>query len=167
MALVFNHFEVVASFTESSGKSVDRTYVADPEVVDDYATLLTAWAAALPIINAATDSVISSYVYKTVFIEDSLVLPTDAENNDQALMSAKIEGDPTDSGTFSVPAAAIALFVSPTGKGRDVVNTAPASAAYQYAQLFDATGPFTISDGENIEISTLGGVRRNTKSSNS
>lgn len=167
MALVFHHFEVVASFMESSGKTVDRTYVANPEVVDDYATLATTWALALPIINGATDAVISTYSYKTVFIENALVLPTDAENNDQALLSAKIFGDPTDSAIMSIPAASIAMFVSPTGKGRDVVNTAAASAAYLYANMFGDDEMFLISDGEEIDIATLGGKRRNTKSSNS
>jgi hypothetical protein len=167
MALVSHHFEVVAQFTESSGKSVSRTYVAADDVTD-FAALAVNWAIALPIVNGATDSVLSSYSYKQVFVEDALVLPADAENNDQAFMTAKIVGDPLDSGTLSVPAAAIGMFVAASGKGRDVVNTAVGSLAYNYAQLFGAPGlNWTLSDGENIDLATLGGTRRNTSSSNS
>lgn len=167
MALVFSHFEAEVSLVESSGNAVPRFYRADPAVITDYASFVTQFAASLPKIDNVTDSEIGSYTLKAVWVEDALVLPTDAENNDQALMSAKIDGDPLDSATMSIPAASIDIFVSPTGGGRDVVDTAPASLAYIYAQMFDASGPWLISDGERINISTLKGKRRNTKSSNS
>lgn len=166
MAFVHHHFEVVASFMESSGKTVDRTYVALPASVPTYAALVANWAAALPIINGASDSVVSSFSYKDVYIDDALVLPVDAENSDQAFGSAKIAGDPTDSGTFSIPAASIANFVSTTGKGRDIANTDPGSVFYQYANLFGGVdGDWTISDGERLDMGTLGGKRRNVASS--
>lgn len=166
MVMVHHHFEVVASFMESSGKTVDRTFVALPASVADMDALVTVWAASLSAINAATDSVISSWSYKDVWIDNAVVLPADAENSDQAFGSAKISGDPTDSGTFSIPAAAIANFVSATGKGRDVANTAPASVFFNYANLFGgATGDWTISDGERLDMGTLGGKRRNVASS--
>jgi len=167
MALVFSHFEAEVSLVESSGNSVPRFYRADPDVITDYASVVTNVAASLPKINAVTDSEIGSYTLKAVWVEDALVLPTDAENNDQALLSAKIDGDPLDSATMSIPAATIDVFVSPTGGGRDVVDTEAGSIAYIYAQMFDATGPWIISDGERINIGTLKGKRRNTKSSNS
>jgi hypothetical protein len=166
MALVHHHFEVTVSFMESSGKTVDRTYVALPASVADYDQLVTVFAASLPAINAATDSVISSYSYKDVWIDNAIVLPVDAENSDQAFGSAKISGDPTDSGTFSIPAAAIGNFVAATGKGRDIANTAAASIFFNYANLFGgATGDWTISDGERLDMGTLGGKRRNVASS--
>lgn len=167
MALVFSHFEAEVSLVESSGKSVPRFFHADPDVITDYASFVTNWAASLSKINAVTDSEIGSYTLKAVWVEDALVLPTDAENNDQALLSAKIDGDPLDSATMSIPAATIDVFVSPTGGGRDIVDTAPGSIAYIYAQMFDASGPWLISDGERINIGTLKGKRRNTASSNS
>lgn len=166
MAFVHHHFEVVAAFMESSGKTVERTYVALPASVADMDQLIVLWAASLPTINAASDSVISSYSYKDVWIDNAVVLPADAENSDQAFGSAKIAGDPTDSGTFSIPAASIGCFVSATGKGRDIANSAPASIFFNYANLFGgATGDWTISDGERLDMGTLGGKRRNVASS--
>jgi hypothetical protein len=167
MALVFKGFAVEYSLIESSGKSTPKFLEADPDVVDDYATLVTSWAASIPTINNVTDSVIGSYTLKAIWVEDDLTLPTGAENSDQAIMTAKIEGDPTDSATLTIPAASDAVFVSSTGGGRDVVNTAPASVAYVYAQMFDANGPWLVSDGERIDIATLKGKRRNVKSTSS
>ena len=168
MALVSSRFEVEATFTESSGKSVTRTYVAAASV-----TTLTAlavnWALALPFIQAMTDSVLSQYVYKQVFLEDALVLPTDAENNDQALFSGKIFGDPSDSAILSVPAASIGIFVTPTGKGRDVVDMSD-TAVQSFVDLFSdsgTNGDWTLSDGEQWSEATVSGKRRNTKSTNS
>lgn len=166
MAFVHHHFEVVAQFMESSGKTVERTYVALPASVADMDALTVLWAATLPTINGATDSVISSYSLKDVWIDNAVVLPVDAENSDQAFGSAKIAGDPTDSGTFSIPAASIGNFVSATGKGRDIADTSPASIFFNYANLFGgATGDWTISDGERLDMGTLGGKRRNVASS--
>jgi hypothetical protein len=151
---------------ESSGKTVERTYVALPASVPDYDTLVTQWAIALVTINAVTDSVISSYTYKDVWIENAIVLPADAENSDQAFGSAKISGDPLDSGTFSIPAASIGCFVSVSGKGRDIADTEVGSIFYNYANLFGGvTGDWTISDGERLDMGTLGGKRRNVASS--
>ena len=168
MALTSARFEVEATFVESSGKSVTRTYRAAASVTT-LTELAVNWALALPFIQAVTDSVMSQYVYKQVFLEDALVLPADAENNDQALFSGKIFGDPSDSGTFSVPAASVGIFVTPTGKGRDVVDMSD-PAVQAFVDLFSeggTNGDWTVSDGEQLVESTISGKRRNTKSSNS
>ena len=168
MALVSTFFEVEVTFTESSGKSVNRTYRAD-ETIEDPADLAVAWALALPFVNAMSDSVISKYVYKQIFVENALVLPADAENNDQALFSGKIAGDPTDSAILSVPAASIGIFQTTTGKGRDIVDMSD-TAVQSFVDLFSAggtNGTWTISDGEQWSEATVSGVRRNTKSTNS
>jgi hypothetical protein len=168
MALVSNRFEVEVTWTESSGKSVNRTYRAI-DTITTPAALATAWALALPFVQAMSDSVISQYVYKQVFVEDALVLPTDAENNDQALFTGKIAGDPTDSAIVSVPAASIGIFVTPTGGGRDVVDMSDA-AVQAFVDLFSdggTNGDWVISDGEQWSEPTVSGRRRNTKSTNS
>lgn len=168
MALVHSRFEVIVAFTETSGKSVDRTYVAGTDIttLDE---LATAWAIALPKVVAMSDSVISSYSYKEVFIEDALTLPSAAENNNQALFTGKIIGDPTDSAIVSVPAIKASLMVSPTGKGYDIVDTGDA-IVIAFVNLFDSaigSGDWVISDGESWDNATVSGKRRNTKSTNS
>lgn len=168
MALVSNRFEVEVTFMESSGKTVNRTYRANAAVTTP-TDLAVNWALALPFVNAMSDSVISQYVYKQVFVEDALVLPTDAENNDQALFSGKITGDPTDSAILSIPAASIGIFQTPTGKGRDIVDMSDA-AVLAFVDLFTTGGTnsdWVISDGETWDVDTVSGKRRNTKSTSS
>lgn len=170
MALVLHHFEVVTSWVETSGKSVDRTYVAGP-VITTIAELAAAWATTLPKVVSMSDSVLSSYAYKQVFVEDALVLPASAENNNQAILTGKITGDPLDSGTVTVPAIRASLMVSPSGKGYDVVDTGD-PVVNAFIELFDPAavpdaGEWTISDGETWVTATVSGKRRNTKSTSS
>lgn len=168
MALSFHHFEVDVNFMETSGKTVQRTYEAGASITTA-GELSTAWALALPKIVAMSDSVISSYSYKTVYVEDDLTLPTAAENNNQALFTGKILGDPTDSAIVSIPAVKPGIMVSPTGKGYDIVDSGDA-AVLAFVKMFDSTitdGDWVISDGESWDYTTTSGRRRNTKSSNS
>lgn len=168
MALVHNRFEVVVSFAETSGKTVDRTYQAGPDITT-LGELAVAWALALPKVQAMSDSQIASYTYKDVFVDNALVLPAAAENNNQALFTGKIIGDPTESATVSVPAIKPSLMVSPTGKGYDVVDTGDA-VVQAFVNMFDsaiADGDWVISDGESWDNATVSGRRRNTKSSTS
>jgi hypothetical protein len=118
-----------------------------------------------------SDSVLSSYAYKQVFVEDALVLPASAENNNQAILTGKITGDPLDSGTVTIPAIKASLMVSASGKGYDVVDTGDA-VVNAFVELFDpnalpTAGPWTISDGETWVTATVIGKRRNTKSTSS
>jgi len=168
MSLSFHHFEVDVNFMETSGKTVQRTYVAGASITTA-GELSTAWALALPKVVAMSDSKISSYSYKIVYVEDALTLPSAAENNNQGLLSGKILGDPTDSAIVSIPAIKASLMVSPTGKGYDVVDTGDA-AVLAFVKMFDSgetEGDWVISDGESWEWETVSGRRRNTRSSNS
>jgi hypothetical protein len=168
MALVHNRFEVVASFMETSGKTVDRTYVAGDSITT-LGELAVSWAIALPLIKATSDSVMSSYTYKEVFIEDALALPSSAENNNQALFTGKILDDPTDSAIVSIPAIKPGLMVALTGKGYDIVDMGDA-AVLSFIKLFDSgetNGDWVISDGESWQWESVAGRRRNTKSTNS
>lgn len=168
MALVHHHFEVVVSFTETSGNVVTRTYEAGADIVT-MGNLVTAWALMLPDVVAMSDSVVSSYAYKDVFIEDALALPAAAENNNQGLFTGKILGDPTESAIVSIPAIKASLMVSPTGKGYDIVDMGDA-AVQAFIAHFDSSeteGDWTISDGEYWDETTVSGRRRNTKSTNS
>jgi hypothetical protein len=168
LALVSDGFEVVVSFAETSGKTVDRTYKAGVSITT-YAELAAAWALALGKVVAVSDSVIATYVYKHIFVEDALVLPAAAENNNTALLSGKIIGQPRKSGTVTIPAVKPGLMVSPTGKGYDVVDTGDA-VVIAFVNMFDsaiADGDWTISDGESWDNATVAGKRVNTSSSSS
>jgi len=164
MAMVLDKYEVVVSFMETSGKTVDRTYTAGPDITT--LTLLeTAWANALPKITAMSESEISSYVYKAIYIEDTIVLPTAAENQNEGYLTGKIIGDPRNSANVSVPAIKPGLMLGLTGPGYDIVDTSDA-VVQAFVGLFDSStvsGDWTISDGEAWDSQTVSGVRRTKK----
>lgn len=167
MARVLLKYQLNVSFMETSGKTVNRIYEAPVASYADLDAFAVAVNAALTgflsLMSPLTESVISSYTISGVYVEDALVLPADAENQDQALLSAKIVGDPTSSAVLSIPAPVDAMFVSPTGAGHDVVDTSYAPLLI-WLQSFTTAGEWTVSDGEQIVISTLKGHRRSVKS---
>lgn len=170
MAIVQTGWRLTVSFTETSGKAVTRTYEAPLAAFVDYDAFETLVQVAvtgfIASVAAITDSVISSYQLEGVYIEDALALPVGAENQVQAFFSGKIAGDPTDSGTLSVPAPVIGAFQTPTGPGYDIVDMSD-PAVLQFINFFtDPGGPFTISDGELLELTTVKGTRRTVKASN-
>lgn len=166
MALVQTVWRVNINFMETSGKIVSRTYEAPVANFADFAALETAVQFAgtgfLAQLNVLTDAVISSYQIEAVYVEDALALPAGVENQNEAFLSFKIEGDPTDSGNLSIPAANAGIFVSPTGAGYDIVDTGD-GALLLWVGRFDG-GEFTVSDGEYVDMQTLRGVRRNVRS---
>lgn len=167
MALALNKYKLVVTFTESSGDTVQRTYEADSGAFADIGAFLTEIntpvTGFLAQLDALTDAVISAYQPSAVFVEGALVLPVGVENQNQALLSAKIDGDPTDSATLSIPAPVSDMFLNTIGEGRNVVNITYAPLA-AFMQNF-STGGWFLSDGEHIEITTLKGKRRHVKSS--
>lgn len=167
MALALAKYRLSVAFTETSGKAVNRIYEAPLASFADFGEFLAAITPAvtgfIALLNPLTDAEISSFVASSVYIENALVLPVAAENQSEAHMSAKIVGDPTDSATISIPAANIGVFVSPTGPGRDIVDTSDINLLL-WLNNFDSTGAWTLSDGEQIEIPTLKGKRRSRKS---
>jgi len=164
MALTEKQLSVVASFVETSGRSVTREYVGDPATITNVTELSVAWALELANIKAMSKSVMGSYFYKVLFLEDALVLPADAINADEALFTAKLVGKPNKSGDLSIPAPVDTLFVSPTGKGFNVIDTGDALVS-NYLDMFAAGGGWVFSDGDQLVKPTASGKRRNVKRS--
>jgi len=169
MALVLLKYQLTVNFMETSGETVTRTYEADVAEFATFADFITEIntpvTGFLPQLIALSDSVVSSYIPAPVYVEDALTLPAAAENQNQALISAKIVGDPTASATLSIPAPKDALFTSATGAGYNVVLTSYAPLAAWLSNFADAA-PWTLSDGEHIVLATLKGKRRHVKSNN-
>lgn len=168
MALVLTKYRLTVNFTETSGKAVRRQYEAPEADFADFdafaAAVNTPVTGFLAQLAPLTDSEISSTLLEAVYVEDALVLPAAAENQSEAFLSFKIDGDPTDSGNLSIPAASASIFVSATGPGHDIVDVTDA-ALVSWLANFAPAGEFTVSDGEGIEISTLTGKRRSVKAS--
>lgn len=166
MAIVSLGFEVTASFFETSGKVVTRTYVAGSEITT-IGELEAAWALAYAKVQAMSDSVIGVYRVTQIFGDDALALPAAAENSNQAIMTGKLKGFPNKSGEVTIPAVKASLMVSPSGKGYDVLDTSD-PVVDAFIKMFDsaiASGDWTISDGESWSYPTVSGKRRNVRSS--
>lgn len=167
MAIDLFKWELVVSIADNSGKTVNRTYNISSEIAEDYDAFITLVDDLVTKLNAMTSGLITSYRATGVYIEDTITLPASGvENENQAFFSGKIQGDPTDSATQSIPAADPAIFVATSGPGANVVDMADA-AVVAWIGLFDGAPGWTISDGETWLTPTVAGKRRHSKSSNS
>jgi len=111
--------------------------------------------------------VIAKYRIGAEYVEGALTLPASGvENENQAFLSGKIFGDPTDSATQSIPAADPDIFTAVVGPGANVVDMSDA-AVLTWIGLFNQTGPgpWTVSDGEYWVDTTVKGKRRHVKRS--
>lgn len=166
MAVVDLKWVYTVGIADNSGQIVPRFYEAPFATFADFDAFQSAATALDTLLLILTAGVIATRRFELVQVEDALVLPASGvENENQAFFSGKIDGDPTDSATQSIPAADPAIFVATSGPGANVVNTANASVA-AWLNLFDSTGPWTISDGEAWVTSTVKGKRRHSKNSN-
>jgi len=165
MAIVQLKWRLTVGIADNSGDITNRTYEAPEAAFADYDAGLINVNTLIAALNAMTSGVIANYSFGAVFVEDALALPASGvENENQAFFSGKIDGDPLDSATQSIPAADPAIFVSPSGPGANVVDMSD-GAVMTWIGLFDATGPWTVSDGESFDAGTVKGKRRHTKNS--
>ena len=166
MALVQLVWGLEVGIADNSGDITPRFYEMPEASAADYDAFLLLVNSLLAALNNMTDGVVASYRIVAGFVENALVLPASGvENENQAFFSGKIVGDPTESATQSVPAATPGIFVATSGPGAKVVDMADA-AVLTWVGFFDATGPWTISDGESWDAPTVKGKRRHTKNSN-
>jgi hypothetical protein len=155
--------ECTIDFTETSGKSVRRTYRANPATVTSDALWLTAVQGLVAILAPLTNSGIIRYTIHQTYFDSGVAIPSSAENSNQALLSAKIASDPTQSAVTSIPAIVDSAMVASTGPGFDIVDVAD-SAVQAFTDEFKAGGNLTISDGQLVNEATWGGRRRNVHS---
>jgi hypothetical protein len=160
MALVSDGFKLNVNLVDKGANITSRQYEL---LAADAATALTQSTAIIAALNAVTDAVVVGYGFGENFVEDNLVYPLTAEIENQAFFSAKIVGAPNKSATLSVPAPIEAIFTSAFGPGNNIVDMSNA-LVLTYLQLFDNTGPATISDGEQLVVSSASGKRRHVKS---
>jgi hypothetical protein len=164
MAFVSNHVELQLDLADSSGLTVKRTYEYVAGTTVDDAT--TGLAAVLATVNALTDDVIVAYRLTEVFVEDTIVLPAaGVQSENQLIITAKIDGDPLESGTLTMPAPVIGAFVSATGPGSNIGDTSDALIT-NFTGLFADGGQFTFSDGELLNPVGMKAKRRHVKNNN-
>jgi len=158
MALVQLKWALEVGIADNSGDISPRFYEAPEAAFADYDAALINVNTLITALNAMTQGVIANYRLAGVYVEDALALPASGvENENQAFFSGKIDGDPTDSATQSIPAADPAIFVNTVGPGANVVDMND-GAVLTWIGLFDASGPWTISDGESWVTATIKGA---------
>lgn len=168
MAIVPLKWIAEIGIADNSGDISPRFYEAPDAAFADFAAFQLGFNALLTALNNMTSGVVASYRLTQVYVEDALALPVSGvENENQAFLSGKVVGNPTDSATQSIPAADPAIFVATSGPGANVVNTSN-GAVTTWIAFFDQSGPgpWTISDGEYWQSSTVKGKRRHVKRSN-
>lgn len=163
MALAHAFYRVNVNFMETSGKTVNRLYKLNPATVTTDAGAASAATDLVADLAPLTDAVISGYQIENVFLDSAAEPPAAAENSNQALITAKLTGKPNQSGDISIPAAADAIFVSPTGAGHDIVNVTQEDVDAFLTNLAPG-GTVVISDGDTIVLATASGKRRNVHS---
>jgi len=168
MALTQLKWFLEIGIADNSGDISPRFYEMPVASAADFDALILSANALRTALAAVTDGVIASYRLGAAFVEDALTLPASGvENENQAFFTGKIDGDPTDSATNSVPAAKPGIFVATVGPGANVVDMND-GAVLTWIGLFDEAGPgpWTLSDGEYWVNATVKGRRRHVKRSN-
>ena len=160
MALVADGFDLVVQLVDTGGNSTTRTYNLNSA---DAAAAATDSAAVMAALNAVTDATISGYSINTRFVENALAYPADAEIENNARITAKIVGRPNRSATIEIPAPNVGIFTGTEGPSFNVVDIADA-ALQTFLQLFDGAGEVSVSDGEQIIVSSAVGKRIHKKS---
>lgn len=159
MAFVSGGFFLVVDLVDNGNNHTVRTFELDTDadnVSADVATVLSG-------LGGLTDAVVASHYYYEKLVNDSFAFPAaGVQIENQALLDFQLAGDPTKTGTQSIPAPKAAIFVASSGDGANTVNTGY-SAVSTWAALVVTGGKIFISDGEHA-ASLLGGKRRHVKS---
>jgi hypothetical protein len=166
MALTQLKWYLEVGLADNSGDISPRFYEMPEAAAADFDTFQIACNALLAALANMTDAVVANYRLGAIFVESALTLPASGvENENQAFFSGKINGDPTDSATQSIPAAKPGIFVNTVGPGANVVDMND-GAVLTWTGFFDQTSPtWTISDGEQWVGATVKGKRRHVKRS--
>lgn len=166
MALAPLKWVMEVAIADNSGDLSPRFYEAPYAAFADFDTFVIAGNAIVAALLNMTDGAIASRRNTLVTVEAALTLPASGvENENQAFFSGKIDGDPTDSATQSIPAAKPGIFVNTVGPGANVVDMND-GAVLTWVGFFDeVSSTWTISDGENWNGDTVSGKRRHVKKS--
>jgi len=160
MALVSTGFELVVTLADTGDNRTTRTY----DLVEAaYADAAADGAALVALLAAITDATVVGYGLKQKFLENAFALPGNAEVENQAFFAGKINGDPTDSATLSVPAPSNAIMTAASGPGYNIVDMGNTDVQ-AFVAVFDTGGTAQLSDGETWDPATVSGKRRHVKS---
>lgn len=116
--------------------------------VADMAAAVAAAATVVAAYTAVTDAEILGYTISRRYGEDSVVVPTDAEVENTALLTLQLDADPMKSASLSIPAPKESIFLASSGVNNNYVDLVDAGVQGVLALFHPATGVAYISDGE-------------------
>lgn len=160
MALVSDGFSLTVQLKDTGDNSTTRTYELTAATA---AAAATDAATIMADLDALTNAVIVGYTIGERFVEDALTLPTSAEVENCAEISAYIVGSPTKTATVNIPAPVPGIFVGTSGKNFNIVDTSD-TLVQNFLAHFGNAGEATLSDGEIINPTTASGKRIHKKS---
>jgi hypothetical protein len=160
MAIVAGRWFTEYELVDKGGQVTRRRFEHNNPA--DYAAALAAETALRTDLEGVTSCVIKSVRTYQVYYEDSLSLPANAQNENQAVFVFQL-ADPLKTGILTVPGPEEGIFVALSGSNSNILDLADA-AVVAYADNFLSGGSnlFLISDGEEPDA-LLKGHRRHTK----
>jgi len=165
MALTQQYWKLVVQLVDTGGNTTTRDYrLTATDTAGDATAVLADVATILTALQAVTDAVIKKYDVAVVFLNDALTLPSgDINVEENAQISALIDGIPNKSAVIEIPAPKSTLFQAPTGPGHNQMQftTSPVPA---FVNLFKTGAQILVSDGEAITDQSIKGKRVHHKS---
>lgn len=146
MAFVHEKYVVTYNMKDKYGKRWGKSYNLDSI---DLATAVSDEATIRAALLAVTGLSIESFNITDRYINDAFALPTNADGSQQALVVASLE-DPAKEVQMYIPAPAVAVMQGTSGTAATIVDVT-STELNEYLDLFQTTGPCTISDGEKLE----------------
>lgn len=155
MALQTQGFEVILSLIDNSGNKVTKTYQCNPATVTDLTTAQAARAALIAAMANVSDMELVGTRLTEIQYEDAIVYPASlVEAENKASLTCQILGQ-NKKANLKIPAPNPNIFVGLSGSAANQIDvTDPALIAY--VALFDSTGEFLVSDGEQIDTTVNG-----------
>jgi len=165
MAFVSQGWFLDTTWIDTGGNTTNRRFeLTATDTAGDAAAVIADVQTIVAAYIAATDSVLTKQVVGKVTVEDSVTLPSgDVNVEENAQISAKIDGIPNKSAVFEIPAPKNTLFLAPTGEGHNRVDFADTAVA-NVVNLYKAGAQVLISDGEAITDQNIKGRRVHHKS---
>lgn len=139
-------FELTIQLVDRHNNTVSRRYQMQ---ATDYATAVTDAASIVGGLQLITDAAIKGYTINTVMVEDALALPGAGTSTvyEDALITVRLDTDPTKSGNFAIPAPKADIFVA-DGAGTNAINLGDTNLIAWHAKYSGVAGTLYLSDGE-------------------
>lgn len=148
MAFTADGFALSVTLLDTAGKS----FVMDFKLrAADHATAVTDTATVIAALAGVTDLEIGAYAIRTLYVEDTPVLPTAVTGWDKASITVDL-ATPNKKANLTIPGPDVGIFTASSGAGYNIVDASDAALG-SYIDLFKAAGECYISDGEDVATS--------------